>query len=63
MEACVDKVVRCRKCFRSGTVTWELPPTGGKILIAVPEGFHRRPRIPLNLPPEIVCECGTALPN
>ncbi|HKU65763.1 MAG TPA: hypothetical protein VJQ06_11960 [Rhizomicrobium sp.] len=55
--------MRCRKCYRSGMVTWEMAPTGGKVLVALPEGFHRRPRIPLNLPPEIVCDCGTVQPN
>ena len=55
--------MRCRKCFRSGIVTWEMVPSGGKVLVALPEGFHRRLRIPLNLPPEIVCDCGTVQSN
>jgi hypothetical protein len=63
MDGQVEKVVRCRKCYRSGTVTWEMPPSGAKVLIALPDGFHRRQRIPLNLPPEIVCDCGTVQPN
>ena len=63
MDGHVEKLVRCRKCFRSGMASWEMPLTGGKVLIALPDGFHRRQRIPLNLPPEIVCECGTVLPN
>ena len=63
MDGHVEKVMRCRKCFRSGMVTWEMAPTGGKVLVALPQGFHRRPRIPLNLPPEIVCDCGTVQPN
>jgi len=63
MDGHVEKVMRCRKCFRSGVATWEMPPTGSKVLVALPEGFHRRPRIPLNLPPEIVCDCGTVQPN
>lgn len=63
MDGQVEKLVRCRKCYRSGMATWEVPPSGGKVLVVLPDGFHRRQRIPLNLPPEIVCDCGTALPN
>jgi hypothetical protein len=63
MDAQIEKVMRCRKCYRSGMVTWEMAPSGGKVLVALPEGFHRRPRIPLNLPPDIVCDCGTVQPN
>ncbi len=58
----VEKVLRCRKCYRAGTVAWEATK-GGKVLLALSEGFHRRPRIPLNLPPEIVCDCGTVQPD
>lgn len=63
MDGHLEKLMRCRKCFRSGVATWEVPPSGGRVLVALPEGFHRRQRIPLNLPPEIVCDCGTVLPN
>ncbi len=62
-EAQVEKVLRCRKCYRSGTATWEIAPTGAKALLALSDGFHRRPRLPLNLPPEIVCDCGTLQPD
>jgi hypothetical protein len=59
----VERVLRCRKCFRSGTATWEATPTGGRALLALSEGFHRRARVPLSLPPEIVCDCGAAQPD
>jgi hypothetical protein len=59
----VEKVLRCRKCYRSGTATWEVPHKGVKALVALSEGFHRRARVPLNLPPEIVCDCGTVQPD
>jgi hypothetical protein len=59
----VEKVLRCRKCYRTGTVTWEATSTGARALLALSEGFHRRPRIPLSLPPEIICDCGTAQPD
>lgn len=63
MEEHFEKVLRCRKCYRTGMVTWEMASSGGKVLIALPDGFHRRPRIPLNLPPDIVCDCGAVQPN
>jgi len=56
----IEKVLRCRKCFRSGQATWEATSTGALALLALSEGFHRRARVPLSLPPEIVCDCGTA---
>ncbi|HMH64366.1 MAG TPA: hypothetical protein VK515_02195 [Rhizomicrobium sp.] len=59
----VEKVLRCRKCFRTGAVTWEATPTGVRAVLALSDGFHRRTRLPLNLPPEIVCDCGTAQPD
>jgi len=59
----VEKVLRCRKCYRSGTAAWEIAPNGAKALLALSDGFHRRPRLPLNLPPEIVCDCGTVQPD
>jgi hypothetical protein len=34
-----------------------------KVLVALSDGFHRRVRFPLNLPPEIVCDCGMAQPD
>ena len=40
--------------------TWEKAQTGTRALLALSPGFHRRARLPLNLPPEIVCDCGTA---
>ena len=59
----VKKVLRCRKCYRSGTATWETTPAGGRALLALSEGFHRRPRLPLNLLPEIICDCGMLQPD
>ena len=59
----IEKVLRCRKCFNSGSATWESTPTGGLALLALSEGFHRRARVPLSLPPEIVCNCGMAQPE
>jgi hypothetical protein len=35
-----------------------MTPTGIKALVALSEGFHRRPRLPLDQPPEVVCDCG-----
>ena len=58
-----EKVLRCRKCYRSGTATWEVTHKGARALVALSEGFHRRPRVPLNLPPEIICDCGTGQPD
>jgi hypothetical protein len=57
----VEKLLRCRKCYRTGTATWEATQIGVRALLALSEGFHRRTRIPLSLPPEIVCDCGTVL--
>lgn len=54
----VEKILRCRKCYRAGTATWEVTEAAGKVLVLLSEGFHRRPRFPLNLPPEILCDCG-----
>jgi hypothetical protein len=54
----IEKVIRCRKCFRSGSATWEATSTGALALLALSDGFHRRARVPLSLPPEIVCNCG-----
>ncbi|HEX4637480.1 MAG TPA: hypothetical protein VH189_14950 [Rhizomicrobium sp.] len=59
----MERLVRCRKCFRTGSVTWEVTKADGKVLLALSEGFHRRARFPLNLPPEIICACGTAQPD
>jgi hypothetical protein len=59
----LEKVLRCRKCFRSGIAIWEATPTGQPALLALSEGFHRRARIPLNLPPMIVCDCGMVQPE
>jgi hypothetical protein len=59
----IEKVLRCRKCYRSGTATWEVQATGTKALLALSEGFHRRTRTPLSLPPEIVCDCGSVQPD
>ena len=56
----VEKLLRCRKCFRTGTAKWEIAPKGQKMLVALSDGFHRRARFPLNLPPEVVCDCGVA---
>jgi hypothetical protein len=57
-RARIERVLRCRKCYRTGTASWDVTPTGIKALVALSEGFHRRPRLPLDLPPELVCDCG-----
>ena len=62
-ERHVEKRLRCRKCYRTGLVSWELTQKGGKALVALSEGFHRRARFPLDLPPEIICDCGTQQPD
>ena len=59
----VEKVLRCRKCYRCGIATWEETHKGHRALVALSDGFHRRIRTPLNMPPEIVCDCGTAQPD
>ncbi len=59
----IERVLRCRKCYRSGMATWETTPTGARALLALSQGFHRRGRIPLSLPPQIVCDCGQAQPD
>lgn len=59
----IEKVLRCRKCFRHGVATWEENHNGHRALVALSDGFHRRIRTPLSLPPEIVCDCGTAQPD
>ena len=59
----LEKRLRCRHCFRSGDATWETTATGALALLALSEGFHRRARVPLSLPPEIVCDCGTVQPD
>jgi hypothetical protein len=59
-RARIERVLRCRKCYRTGTASWDVTPTGIKALVALSEGFHRRPRLPLDLPPKIVCDCGAA---
>ena len=46
-----------------GQATWEATPTGARALLALSDGFHRRARLPLNLPPDIVCDCGTVQPD
>jgi len=38
-------------------------PKNMKVLVALSDGFHRRVRFPLNLPAEIVCDCGMAQPD
>jgi hypothetical protein len=43
--------------------TWEATQTGQRALLALSDGFHRRARIPLSLPPEIVCDCGAVQPD
>jgi len=43
--------------------TWEPTQTGVPALLALSPGFHRRARLPLSLPPEIVCDCGVAQPD
>ena len=62
-HAHIERILRCRKCFRSGKATWEATSTGQPALLALSEGFHRRARVPLSLPPQIVCDCGAAQPD
>lgn len=62
-RARIERVLRCRKCYRTGTASWDVTPKGGKVLVALSEGFHRQARFPLNLPPEIICDCGAAQPE
>jgi len=62
-SARVEKVLRCRKCYRTGAATWETKQAGAKVLLALSDGFHRRMRFPLNLPPEVVCDCGASQPD
>src|SRR3954463_3825597 len=62
-NAHIERVLRCRKCFCSGSATWETTSTGSRALLALSEGFHRRARVPLSLPPEIVCNCGMVQPE
>jgi len=59
----LEKTLRCRHCFRSGSATLETNATGALALLALSEGFHRRARVPLSLPPAIVCDCGTVQPD
>jgi hypothetical protein len=59
----LEKRLRCRRCFRTGMATWEATQTGVPALLALSSGFHRRARLPLSLPPEIVCDCGTPHPD
>jgi hypothetical protein len=59
----VERTLRCRSCFRAGMATWETTSVGNLALLALSEGFHRRVRMPLNLPPEIVCDCGKVQPD
>jgi len=59
----MEKILRCRKCYRTGAASWDVAPTGAKILAALSDGFHRRPRLPLDLPPEVICDCGAAQPD
>ena len=58
----IEKRLRCRKCLRTGTVVWQRELAGhpgGRVLVSLTQGFHRRTRLPLNAAPEIVCDCGT----
>ncbi len=59
----IEKVLRCRKCYRTGSVTWESTPTGIRAVLALSEGFHRRQKLPLGSPPDIVCDCGQVQPD
>jgi len=59
----VERRLRCRHCFRTGTAAWETRTAGPNVLLTLSDGFHRRARFPLNLPPEVVCDCGTAQPD
>lgn len=52
-----EKRLLCRKCLRMGTAVWE-DVSGRRVLLSLSLGFHRRARLPLDLPPQIVCDCG-----
>lgn len=54
-----EKRLLCRKCLRSGKAVWQ-DVAGRRVLLSLSEGFHRRTRLPLDLPPEIVCDCGAS---
>jgi hypothetical protein len=58
-----EKILRCRKCYRSGAAIWETTSTGMLVLLSLSEGFHRRARFPLGSPPEVVCDCGAEQPE
>jgi hypothetical protein len=59
-----ERVLRCRKCYRAGSAIWEEESGGGaRMLLALSDGFHRRVRLPLNTPPQIVCDCGALQPD
>jgi hypothetical protein len=55
----VEKRLLCRKCLRSGRAVWQ-DVSGRRVLLSLSEGFHRRARLPLDRPPDIVCDCGVA---
>lgn len=62
----VERRLRCRKCMRTGTVVWQVAQPGhpgGRVLLSLTQGFHKRMRLPLNANPEIVCDCGMAQPD
>ena len=59
----IHRILRCRKCYRTGTAVWETSDKGVASLLELSEGFHRRARIPLSLPPQIVCDCGMEQPE
>jgi len=53
----VEKRLLCRKCLKTGTAIWE-DVSGRRVLLSLSEHFHRRARLPLDLPPDIICDCG-----
>jgi len=47
-------------------VVWQVAQPGhpgGRVLVSLTQGFHKRVRLPLNANPEIVCDCGLAQPD
>jgi hypothetical protein len=53
----IERRLLCRKCLKTGTAVWE-DVSGRRVLLSLSQGFHRRARLPLDLPPQIVCDCG-----
>ncbi len=58
----IERRLLCRKCLKTGTAMWA-DVSGRHALLSLSQGFHRRPRLPLDLPPQIVCDCGAPQPD